>query len=91
MTQDKHWLVRHRTIRALWLAFAVILATTVVADFFVHRHQYFNLDGSFGFFAWYGLLTCVGMIVFAKLLGLFLKRPDDYYDRAYQAPEDVDD
>lgn len=83
---DKHWLVRPRTIRLLWVGFGVILALTVVAGLFVHQHVYFGIEDSFGFFAWYGFVTCVAMVVLAKLLGIFLKRPDDYYDR----PEDVD-
>ena len=35
--------------------------------------------GWFGFHAWYGFLTCAAMIVFAKCLGLLIKRPDTYY------------
>jgi hypothetical protein len=38
------------------------------------------LDTRIGFFAWYGFVTCAAMVVGAKVLGIFLKRPDDYYD-----------
>ena len=31
-------------------------------------------------FALFGFLACVGMVLFAKLLGVFLKRRDDYYE-----------
>ncbi len=41
---------------------------------------YFGLDGWFGFSAAYGLLTCVAMIIVAKVLGIFLKRRDSYYE-----------
>lgn len=77
---DNHWLVRPKTIRILQVVFGVILALTVAADFFIHQHEDFGIEGSFGFYAWFGLLTCVGMIVFAKVLSIFLKRPDTYYD-----------
>lgn len=76
-----HWLVRPRTIRLLWWIFGAILALTVAGQFFIHFHAYFEVDGWFGFYAIYGFLTCVGMVVLAKLLGLVLKRPDDYYFR----------
>lgn len=76
-----HWLVRPETIRLLWRVFALILAGTVLAGLFVHGHAYFWLDGTFGFNAWYGFTTCVAMIVVAKGLAVFLKRPDTYYDR----------
>ena len=36
--------------------------------------------GIFGFYAWYGLGTCVAMVLFAKGLGVALKRRDDYYE-----------
>jgi hypothetical protein len=74
-----HWLLRKNTIRKLWMVFIAILVTTVVAGFFVHQHESFGIEDTFAFYAWYGFITCVGMVVFAKLLGLFLKRPQDYY------------
>ena len=77
---EKHWLVRRATITRLWLGFGVILALTVIANIWIDVHGAFGIDGTFGFFAWYGFLTCVAMIVAAKVLGIFLKRPDTYYD-----------
>ncbi len=77
---DKHWLVRPRTIRRLWVWFGTVLAGLVLADAFVHGHPSFGLDGTFGFYAWYGLATCMAMVIIAKVLGTLLKRPDTYYD-----------
>ena len=77
--KSKHWLVRPRTIRGLWTGFAVVLTALVLADFFIHGHALFGVDGSFGFYAWYGLTTCMAMVLIAKVLGVFLKRGDDYY------------
>ena len=77
---ELHWLVRPRTIRVLWIAFIVVLALTLVPDFFIHPHAYFGIEGSFGFYGWYGFLTCAAMVVVAKVLGIFLKRKDTYYD-----------
>ena len=76
----KHWLVRPGTIRILWIAFAAILAALVVAGVFVRGYAYFTIDGIFAFNAWYGFLTCVAMVVAAKVLGVFIKRQDSYYD-----------
>jgi hypothetical protein len=76
---NQHWLERPSTIRRLWIAFVATLATTVAAELFVERHSVFGLDGSFGFYAWFGFASCVGLILFPKLLGVFLKRPDSYY------------
>lgn len=78
---DDHWLVRESTIRWLWIGFAVVLATTVLLDLVIEHHPFFGLDGTFGFGAWFGFVSCMAMIVFAKGLGAVLKRPDTYYDR----------
>ncbi|MFN7087036.1 MAG: hypothetical protein ACK4N4_10500 [Burkholderiales bacterium] len=75
----QHWLIRPDTIRKLWRVFIVVLAGTVMAEFFIEHDAYFGIDGTFGFHAWYGFATCAAMIVFAKLLGVVLKRPDTYY------------
>jgi len=78
--KNKHWLLRKENIRKLWIGFIIILAMTVLAGLFVHQHEPFGIEDSFGFFAWYGFITCVGMVLFAKVLGLILKRPENYYD-----------
>ena len=78
--ETAHWLVRPTTVRGLWIGFGVVLTTLVLGDFLVHAHPGFGIDGSFGFYAWYGLGTCVVMVLFAKGLGVFLKRRDDYYE-----------
>lgn len=78
---DDHWLTHKSTIKRLWLIFVTILAVTVLIDLAIEHHPYFGLDGSFGFGAWFGFASCVAMIVFAKMLGWVLKRPDTYYDR----------
>ena len=78
--RQKHWLVRPATIRKLWIGFIAVLALTVVAGFFVHQHESFGIEDTFAFFAWYGFITCVAMVVLAKVLGIFLKRPDTYYE-----------
>lgn len=74
------WLERPQTIRRLWAAFALVLLLTLLAEFLVHPHAVFGIDGSFGFNAWFGFLACVALIAVAKALGIFLKRPDSYYD-----------
>ena len=75
-----HWLVRPESIRRLWIVFIAILILTLIPDLFLHRHEEFGIDGTFGFYAWFGFLSCVIMVVAAKLLGFVLKREDVYYD-----------
>jgi hypothetical protein len=78
--EQKHWLVRPKTVRLLCRSGLVVLALLVIGDFFLQGHPSFQIDGTFGFYAWFGLVTCVGMVLFAKALGVFLKRKDTYYN-----------
>lgn len=76
-----HWLARPGTIRLLWRVFIVVLVLTVVAEFLVAHHPHFRIESVPAFGAWYGLLACAGMILFAKGLAIVLKRPDIYYEK----------
>jgi hypothetical protein len=83
--QQKHWLYRAENLPKLWAVQIVILVLALLPELFIHHHPHFEdsgfgLDGSFGFYAWYGFLTCAGMVALAKILGIFLKRKDTYYD-----------
>jgi hypothetical protein len=77
---DDHWLTRPATIRRLWVVFILVLIVLVALDLVVAHHPHFGIDGTFGFGAWFGFLSCVALVGFAKALGLVLKRPDRYYD-----------
>ncbi len=77
--EQDHWLSRPETVRRIWLTFGVLLALTVLAEVVIDIEGYFGIDGWFGFGAAFGFGTCVIMVFGAKLLGLVLKRPDDYY------------
>lgn len=70
-----------RTARILCVVSVAILAITVVAEFFIHRHGLFDIDESFGFNAWYGFAACIALVAGSRLIGFVLKRRDTYYDR----------
>ena len=76
-----HWLARASSIRLLWRAFIAVLALTVAAELLLAHEVHFAVERLFGFNAVYGLLACAGMILFAKALGVLLKRRDDYYEK----------
>lgn len=79
--RQKHWLVRPQTIRLLSVGGIVLLIAVTLLDFtLAHPHAYFGIDGSFGFYSWFGLVSCALMVLSAKLLGFILKRPDTHYD-----------
>jgi hypothetical protein len=76
----RHWLDEPRHVRLLWRGFLVVLALLIVAELVVHLHPAFEVESVFGFAAWFGFGACAAMIIAAKALALWLKRPDTYYD-----------
>lgn len=79
--------------RLLWGACAVSVLAELVFVFGHHRHDYFGIDGRFGFYAALGFVGCAVMILLARVLGFVLKRPESYYGDADEEtlPEDVDE
>ena len=68
------------TIKKLWIGFLFILAILFFSDLVIHRHDYFGVDGFFAFPSIYGCLSCIFLVIVSKAIGIFLKRPEDYYD-----------
>lgn len=60
----------------------VILALTLVLDFFIPRDSvHFFWDDIPGFSAVYGFIACILIIIVSKALGRYwLSRPEEYYD-----------
>jgi hypothetical protein len=75
------WL-RERTpvIKVLFFAFLVF---AVAFDFVIERHEpHFFGDDIIGFWAFFGLIGCLGLIVVCKGLShVWLQKDEDYYDR----------
>ena len=77
--EDDAWLARPSTIRLLWKVFAVVLAMSVAVQLLFPVKGKFGVDGWLAFGAVFGFLSCLAMVLFAKGLGFFLKRDENYY------------
>lgn len=76
------WFDHPQNIRRLRLGFYLVLVLLVLPDFFIHKHTLFSaVEGFPGFYALFGFIACVAIILISKVLGFVLKRPEDYYDR----------
>ncbi len=74
------WLSRPGMRRRLWIGFGVLLALSVLAQLLVPREPQFGVDGWFGMRAFAGFVGAVVLLLLARLYGLILSRPDDYYE-----------
>ncbi|MFH1488068.1 MAG: hypothetical protein ABII06_04125 [Pseudomonadota bacterium] len=71
---------RPENVKRLLRGFYIFLVLLLVVDFFISKHGYFPLEEYPDFFAVYGFAACVLLIFIAKVLRLFLKREENYYE-----------
>jgi len=67
--------------RFWWIGFGVLLLLSLLPDGFIQHHAHFGFEDYFGFYAVYGFGAGVALVVIAKVMGIFLRRKDTYYDR----------
>lgn len=76
----KYWLDEPGNVqKIIWALFAVC-AALFLADAFYHKHSHFEAENFFGFYAIFGFVVCVALVLAAKGMRLFLMRSEDYYD-----------
>ena len=77
---EPHWIESKTTIKGILYGLFIICFALFVADAFYHKHIVFEVQSLFGFYAIFGFFMCVGLVLAAKVLRLFLMRDEDYYD-----------
>ncbi len=84
-----------KNVNIILYSFYIICALLVGFDFIVHRHIYVSFEEIPAFYAIYGFVACVVLVVLAKLMRLVLMRKETYYDdrldeTAHNNTDDVD-
>lgn len=67
-------------IKKMLRVFYAICIGLVIVDFIVHRHIYHDWENIPAFYAVYGFVGCVVLVLIAKEMRKFLMRKEDYYD-----------
>ncbi len=80
MKDKAGWFDKRRNLILFLRIFYVTLAILLGLDFFIAKHPDFAFDGVPNFFAAYGLISCVMLVLIAKVLRKLLMRGEDYYD-----------
>ena len=69
-----------------------LCALLFLADFFYKKKYYVSAEGIPGFYALYGFIMCVGLVLGARTMRIFLMRDEDYYGstdvQSEEFPED---
>ena len=76
----RHMFDNPRNVRRVVYALFAICAVTFAADFFVERYVDHPWEALFGFYAVYGFVACVVLVLVAKEMRKVLMRKEDHYD-----------
>ncbi|WP_286235471.1 hypothetical protein [Thalassotalea sediminis] len=84
MAEQKHeqdgFFDKPKNIDKMLKVFYVICALLVIVDFIVHRHIYHDWENIPAFYAIYGFIGCVVLVLIAKEMRKLIMRKEDYYD-----------
>lgn len=69
-----------RNVSRLLTGFYVICGILLLLDFVLHRHTVHSWENLPGFYALYGFVACVLLVLIAKEMRKVLMRKEDYYD-----------
>jgi Na+/melibiose symporter-like transporter len=78
--RKKHLFDNPRNVSRLLGGFYVICLLLLMLDFILHRHAALRWEGFTGFYALFGFIACVVLVLLAKQLRRVLMRKEDYYD-----------
>jgi len=77
--QEQHLFDKPRNVSRLLGLLYVICILLFSLDFFLHRHVTHSWEELTGFYAIFGFVACVSLVLIAKQLRKLLKRKEDYY------------
>ena len=78
--ENKHLFDNPKNVQRLLTGFYTICALLIVADFVIHRHIALAWEKIPAFYAIYGFVACVLLVVLAKLMRKVIMREENYYD-----------
>ena len=79
-SKSRHWLDRPGSVNTLIRGLVVICAVSLLADAFYEKVTHYAWEKAPGFYALFGFVSCVALVIIAKGLRRFLMRGEDYYD-----------
>lgn len=78
--ESRHWLDHPENQRLVRVSLYVACAILFALDFFIHRHVEIGVERFWGFYAIFGFVACVLLVLVAKEMRKVVMRKEDYYD-----------
>ncbi|OIP29426.1 MAG: hypothetical protein AUK23_10925 [Deltaproteobacteria bacterium CG2_30_43_15] len=77
----KYFFDKLENVKKFLRVFWILLLLLLVIDFFINKHPIFPWEGWPEFYATFGFVACVCLVLAAKyILRPLVKRKEDYYD-----------
>lgn len=82
MNEEKtYFLDKKENVKKILYVFYAICGLLFLADLVIHRHIYHSWENLTGFYAIFGFVACVILVLLATQMRKFLMRDEDYYDK----------
>jgi hypothetical protein len=79
--QQKQYLFdKPRNVNRLLRGFYLVCAILLILDIVLHRHVIHSWENIPGFYAIFGFVACVLLVLIAKEMRKVVMRKEDYYD-----------
>lgn len=79
--EKKYFFDDPKNVKKFFPAFYIIVIIFLIAEFFIHKHTYFPWEEYTFFYASFGFVVFVFLIMIAKhILRPIVKRKEDYYN-----------
>jgi hypothetical protein len=79
--EKKHFFDKPENVKRVLRGFWGVLVVLLVIDLFIQKHPHFPWEEWPEFYAVFGLVACVFLVLAAKyILRPLIKRKEDYYD-----------
>lgn len=79
--EKKHFFDKPRNVKGLLIFLFGSCIVLLIIDFFIHKHGHFDMEEWPEFYATYGFVSCVILVLAAKYgLRKIVKRKEGYYD-----------
>ena len=80
MEDKKGWFDERKNLILFLRIIYTSLILLLCVDFFIEKHPDFAFDGVPNFYAAYGFISCVLLVLVAKVMRIFLMKDEEYYD-----------
>ncbi|QFG24601.1 LMBR1 domain-containing protein [Actinomadura sp. WMMB 499] len=88
MKDERRRLDDPRTVNRIVYGLYVLCGLWFLADLLYTKHPHFDMESFFGFYAIYGFIGSVTLVLVAKQLRRVLMRGEDYYEGPERGNDD---